>query len=604
MTVITQLAQGNALTSGDSLSTQSGKPAPWAKVADFIPKGFSLTKRGVFIEKEDREFIAGPCWVSALTRSTHSKQSKDWGYVIHWIDQDGNEQFQAFPAQLLTARSQPMADTLHAFGLKVVPNKQRHLMAYLGSFMLPMEFRLQSVSKLGWLEGDSENPVYVLPNRVIGIERQEQIIFQPEQHSPTIHTMHSRGTLEQWQTFVAKPCEGNPVLVFSLSTAFSGSLLKFASLDCGGFHLYGASSKGKTTALQVAASVFGCGADPAVSEDSHIGRWNTTGNALEATAAAHNDGLLTLDELGTCDARNVGKVLYDLFGGKGKSRLNKNSSLQAQRTWRIMGLSTGELSVNQKIQEDTGKAPMTGQLVRMIDIPIKDGVIVDSHGKTPGEFADSLKKLCGTYYGTPGPLFIERLITLEPDVQSLQRRIQGEVDAWHDDLAEGMELASFQRRVLRRLAIVLEAGVLAVEFGLLPFEKLEIINAALTIRDAWLGADDNKPASQRGMSAVKDFILSHQGSRFRDVDNGTSGGTVVRDLAGYIDPTRKFYLFTDAGIREACAGYDFKSVLREMRSRGHLFNNDPGKLKSKHTITGIGRISLYAVKFSFIEADL
>ena len=40
---------------------------------------------------------------------------------------------------------------------------------------------------------------------------------------------------------------------------------------------------------QVAASVFGCGADPAdCAEFSYIQKWNTTSNALEATAVPAN----------------------------------------------------------------------------------------------------------------------------------------------------------------------------------------------------------------------------------------------------------------------------------------------------------------------------
>jgi hypothetical protein len=35
--------------------------------------------------------------------------------------------------------------------------------------------------------------------------------------------------------------------------------------------------------------------------------------------------------MGTCDVKNFGKVIYDLLGGRGKSRLDKNSLLQAQR---------------------------------------------------------------------------------------------------------------------------------------------------------------------------------------------------------------------------------------------------------------------------------
>jgi hypothetical protein len=153
------------------------------------------------------------------------------------------------------------------------------------------------------------------------------------------------------------------------------------------------------------------------------------------------------------------------------------------------------------------------------------------------------------------------------------------------------------------LALVLVAGTLAAEAGLLPFEILEIINAATAVRDAWLGDDSNQPSAVLGKHALKDFILRHQAARFRDAKDRTNGGTVVRDQVGYVDRERGLFLFTAAGLREACAGYDMREVLKELLRRRHLFVNDTGKLKSKHTIDGDGRMSLYAVKASLLEDE-
>ena len=483
-------------------------PLPWADIEPYLPAGFILNSQGLFLDKDTPVWIAGPCWVSALARST---RGDGWGRVIRWIDQDGHLRHHAFPAELLTARGQPIANELQARGLLVIPGEQSRLMRYLGSFKLPLDCRLTAVNKLGWLDGKDTDPVYMLPEGPISVKPDDHIIFQPELHCPSTHTLHSRGSLEHWKIHVAMPCQGNPQLVFSLCAAFSGPLLKFVGLDSGGFHLFGTSSKGKTTALQVTASVWGCGADPAVSGDSYIGRWNTTGNALEAVAAAHNDGLLALDEMGTCDAKNFGKVIYDLLGGKGKSRLDKNSRLQAQREWRITALSTGEISVQQKILEDTGKAPMTGQLIRMIDIPIHNGVLVDGHGGPLADLANRLKTACSQYYGTAAPAFIQRLITLEPDGSALQRRLKDEVGTWARDLADSQRLESFQQRVLQRFSVVLQAGVLAVDFGILPFKRAEIVLAVQAVWRDWLGDTDNQPDAVRGVRAVKNFLHSLPG---------------------------------------------------------------------------------------------
>jgi len=567
---------------------------PWAAIQAYVPNGYSINADGVFRERDEPEFICGPCWVAVLTRSS---QGRDWGYAIHWIDQDGREQSAAFSVRKLHEARSSLAGDLAALGLKVVPGKERYLLEYLGSFQLPAPFRQRSVAQLGWLDGTNGESLYVLPERTIGASDGEAVVFQPEEHSPSIRGLRSSGSLAQWNAHVVAPCAGNPLLTFSLCAAFAGPLLKDAGLDSGGFHLYGASSKGKTTALQVAASVWGSGADPAASDDSYIGRWNTTGNALEATAAAHNDGLLALDEMGTCDARDFGKVVYDMFGGKGKSRLNKNSTLQAQRTWKVFGLSTGEISVRQKIEEDSGRKSKTGQLVRLADIPIAQGVIIDSHGEAPDTFANRLKAGGSDFYGTAGPCFLEALLARYPSSQGLRELIQSEITAWEHDLSLGKSLESHQRRVIRRFAVVATAGVLAVHLGVLRLPEAEVRYAIMAARDAWLSDESNKPEGARAVESIREFILRHPG-RFRPLSNED---VVVRDLVGYEDRYQGRFLFTGKGFTEACQGLSTDLALDELERRGFLVTNEPGRKKIKQTVPGLSRMRLYVVRSNLLE---
>jgi hypothetical protein len=579
------------------------QPQPWDPVLQYIPEGYSIAHRGVLSwGKNDSELISGPCWVTALTRSD---TGDEWGREVRWIDQDGHERRMAFPMQPFHVPRSPLAPNLASMGLKVVPGKERQLVGYLAGFHLPRSHRVRSVSQLGWLSGDLENPVFVLPDGPIGMGQGEEIVFQPEEHCRATYSMRRRGNLDQWIASIARACIGNPFLVFSLCVGFTGPLLRFANIDSGGFHLYGASSKGKTTALQVSASIWGCGADPAALPDSYIGRWNTTANALEATAAAHNDLLLALDEIGTCDARDVGKVIYDLFGGTGKSRLNKNATLRVHRSWRTQGLSTGEVSLRQKIEEASGRPAKAGTLVRMLDIPIHEGVVKDSHGRPPGKFVNRLKSACGRFYGTAGAAFLERLVTCEPDTPSLQRRIQPRLDHYSAHLAhvastDGEVLESVQQRAVRRLALVIAAGELAIEFGILPLALEEVLQSVMAIQQAWLGDADNEPECVRGIRALRDCMLRNEAHFRRSGDQRT----VVRDLVGYIDTGQDLYLFTDQGIKDALHGYPWKTVLAELDRRGFVFKNEGRRLKSKHHIEGKGRLRLYAIRASFLEDEL
>lgn len=572
---------------------------PWISVASFVPKGFRLEVSGVFVDKQDPELVAGPCWITAYTRS---KQGFEWGFVIHWLDQDGNSQMCAFPAQRLHERGAPLASELAGRGLRVIPGKQGLLMRYLASFDLPQDFRRQSVSSLGWLDcAEDEAPVFVLPEKTLGLRVREEVIFQPEEHSPTLRTMHAKGTLRQWQQFVGKKCLGHPILMFGLSAAFAGPLLKLVGEECGGFHFFGSSSKGKTTTLQVAASVWGCAADPAANGDSHISRWNTTGNALEATAAAHNDGLLCLDEMGTCDQRNFGKVIYDLMGGTGKRRLNKNAMMQSSRTWRIVALSTGEISVRQKIEEDGGSPAKTGQLIRLVDVPIHDGVL-DPTCPNPQAVINDLKKNCGKFYGSAGPEFLDQLVSFGTNFREIRQQIQQLLENIEEAIAVPGTLETFQQRVMRRIAVVAAAGILAAELKILPFTRQDVLAGAVYVAKQWFGDVTNLPPQILGVLAIREFITANE-ARFRPAGEDRA----VRDQVGFttytVESGKKLFLLTRTGLYEACRGYDVRSVLRELKQSKFLFIQEAGKMTSKHTIKGSGRQSLYAIREAILDFD-
>ena len=167
---------------------------------------------------------------------------------------------------------------------------------------------------------------------------------------------------------MAIPCLGNPLLELAIAFAFTGLLLEPCGLEGGGLHFFGPSSCGKTTALKVAGSVCGGGG-----KYGYIRQWRATDNALEGTAATHCDNLLCLDEIGQASSRVVSEVAYMLANGQGKARANKDGNAKAIREWRLSFMSTGELTLADKIAEDGRGQVMAGQAVRVLDIPADGG---------------------------------------------------------------------------------------------------------------------------------------------------------------------------------------------------------------------------------------
>ena len=79
--------------------------------------------------------------------------------------------------------------------------------------------------------------------------------------------------------------------------------------------------------------------------------WRTTSNALEGTAAMHNDSILLLDELSQVSADQLAESAYMLSNGQGKGRATKEGLIRKSLKWRLLFLSSGEVSLTNMLDE-------------------------------------------------------------------------------------------------------------------------------------------------------------------------------------------------------------------------------------------------------------
>ncbi|GAB7258917.1 DUF927 domain-containing protein [Dickeya ananatis] len=123
-----------------------------------------------------------------------------------------------------------------------------------------------------------------------------------------------KGNLPGWQTQIASASLDSPFIMLAICCAFAGYCIYFTDVETGGIHLYGKSSKGKSTALLVAASIYG--------NKDYVSDWNITEAALEELAESRNHGLLILDEVSLLDknekdaAQKNAKKLFICWGQK------------------------------------------------------------------------------------------------------------------------------------------------------------------------------------------------------------------------------------------------------------------------------------------------
>ena len=236
------------------------------------------------------------------------------------------------PLEMLSGSCEELRAELLKQGLSIDHLRRNHLPNYLQS-QRPQK-QLECALKVGW-HGDC----FVLPDRVFG--SRDDIFFQTD-HAVTAE-YGQRGTLEEWRQHISRYCMDNPLLLFQASIGFAGALLKKCHIDYAGFHIFGDSSKGKSTGHKIAGSIWG--------GEGFRKSWKATGNGLEAAAVLFNDGLLALDELGDSDAREVNQIIYALGNGIGKQRANVKGTARPVHRWRIALLSNGEKTLESHFQE-------------------------------------------------------------------------------------------------------------------------------------------------------------------------------------------------------------------------------------------------------------
>ena len=256
-----------------------------------VPKGTGKNQT-----KESR-WIAGPFKILGRVRDP---KGEGWSRLLRWTDDDKRVHTHPVSDADLHGDISALCSNLAGRGLRIITGLDRsYLIRYLNE--VDVKNRVTVVPTTGWHDiGPAK--VFALPDQIIGSVAGETVIVQGAITSP----FERRGTLADWQHGVGSLVAGHSRPIFAVSAALAGPLLGLLGMEGGGFNLYGQSSRGKTTIVQAAASVWGKGDSP-----GFVRPWRSTANALEAAAAMHTDTLLPLDELGAVEAKEA--AVGDLF---------------------------------------------------------------------------------------------------------------------------------------------------------------------------------------------------------------------------------------------------------------------------------------------------
>jgi putative DNA primase/helicase len=562
------------------------KSLPEVEGCPVVP-GFQWEPGGLFHKAEKRnelsetvevlEWIAPPFTLPGLVRNG---EYSEWGFLMAWDDLDRVHHEELIHNEDLAGDGLEIFRTLARGGLVLPPNpkSRKLLLEFLTRAVIKTKNRVRTVDTLGWIE---DGQAFVMPDgSVIGTSTETLRYAGERRHVPT-----AKGTLEGWQKGVASMAVGNPRLAFSISVAFTGPLLPIVRPDGGGgFNLQGSSSKGKSTCLESASSVW-CNPDP-------LPQWRATSNGLEGICAAHNHGFMALDELSQMDPKEVGQSAYLIANGRDKARMTKNGDARPAKTWLVCFLSSGEQTLEDKLNED-GKVIRAGHEVRVVDIPCgTEGLFQDAHGMpSMAHFAEHLKAQARQHYGHAASAFIKNLCDGWQERAALAAQLREDEQAWlAAEVPPGVD--GQVRRVAGRFALVAIAGELAAKQGVLPWPRGVASKAAAVCFQAWLTKRGHNGASERerGLQAVVDFLALHGLARFAEWHTPDARPFNMAGVRREASPFGWDFYFSPTGWKEATRGYDAREVSRNAILDGLLEAGEQGEpYQKQRTPHGQGR---------------
>lgn len=422
---------------------------------------------------------------------------------------------------------------------------------------------------------------YLLPNGTIIGPQEEHTLFLDPEHP--IHLPHYgvSGSLDDWKQYIAPAALHSSRIMLAIGNALSGYLLFLVNIESGGFNLFGRSSIGKTTTEKAGISISG--------PRSNLQSWNFTKTGAEDLAYGHNDNHLALDELKTLDgdpavaAQKASEFVYSISSGKGKSRSKRYES--HQKSWRVVLLSTGELSLAKHAKNGQSRR-MEGEEVRVIDVPADAGKGLGIYESLPEEFTDAssyaeyLDQQSQQYYGTAQAAFLEKLIA-DINAENPETHVKGQLIKWMGlfrkkcgvDQESGIDV-----RFANRFALAYAAGCLAVKYGVLPFTRKDVFEG---ISACYKAALSMKPESweeqvTRQDEKLSDYLTTEE---FPALDSKKSWSKKeIEENDGFSHIINKIQLIAlkPDVVRSLISEFYLKDVLSNCKSEGYLLPGADG----------------------------
>jgi uncharacterized protein (DUF927 family) len=264
------------------------------------------------------------------------------------------------------------------------------------------------------------------------------------------------GSPEPWiEAAKAITDQGRPALDALLATTFAAPLVHLCGGDVEGFVIGGVSSHsgvGKTTTLNIAQAAW---AHPL---SAKMGMTDTINSVFGKAGNLRHLGLIWDEIKGERETKNFIQLLFQLTGGKEKSRMTRSATVREAKTWSTILTYGSNSSLRDALESQTGDT-VAGSM-RLFEFtvpPISEG--------TRNPKLNTLTGMLNENYGHAGAAYAEFIGGRQ---RELRERLADMRDAWMEETAA----EDSERFWVAACATMLLGAELANEAGLTTFNLL------------------------------------------------------------------------------------------------------------------------------------
>lgn len=322
------------------------------------------------------------------------------------------------------------------------------------------------------------------------------------------------GDFAEWQQAIQTFVNGQSIFTLALCLAFVGPIVELepgASNPC--IDLFGPSSIGKSTALDVGSSVWGA---PLKLPGSLALSLRITVAAMEQHMCARSGSMMPGDEVNLLgfDPRQQGPILADLA-----MALAEGVEKHRHRDPGAVGLRYGCLITSNtpfgQLIRGADQSNREAALARMISVPADSGRGDGVWSTLPDGYADgkaaslALRQALIANHGHAADKFLRRFVrSRKRDESGLRAKIERHRDIFLKQIQASDPVLG---RRAESISYVYAAGALASEWGIIPLRRVAIRSALF---ECWgrsqVAYADANASSSTALQRVQAYVAAHQ----------------------------------------------------------------------------------------------